>query len=50
MSDDQLDNDLRDRIKQVFDDYQDDTAEEGWLLLRENIRRRKKTRLSFGIV
>ena len=35
MSDDQLDDDLRDRIRQVFDNYEDDTAKEGWLLLRE---------------
>jgi hypothetical protein len=35
MSDDQLDNDLKNRIKQVFDNYEDDTAKEGWLLLRE---------------
>jgi hypothetical protein len=35
MSDDQLDDDLKKRIKQVFDNYEDDTANEGWLLLRE---------------
>lgn len=33
--DDQLDNDLRDRIREVFDNYEDTTADEGWLLLRE---------------
>ncbi len=47
MSDDQLDNDLRDRIKQVFDDYQDDTAEEGWLLLRKKYPEEKKDRAIF---
>jgi len=47
MSDDQLDNDLRDRIKQVFDDYHDDTAEEGWLLLREKYPEKKKDRAIF---
>jgi len=47
MSDDQLDNDLRDRIKQVFDDYQDDTAAEGWLLLREKYPEEKKDRAIF---
>lgn len=47
MSDDQLDNDLRDRIKQVFDDYQDDTAEEGWLLLREKYPEEKKDKAIF---
>ncbi|WP_183575543.1 hypothetical protein HDF18_16655 [Mucilaginibacter sp. X5P1] len=35
MSDDQLDDDLKKRIKQVFDNYEDNTADEGWLLLRE---------------
>jgi hypothetical protein len=35
MSDDQLNNDLKSRIKQVFDNYQDGTANEGWALLRE---------------
>jgi hypothetical protein len=44
MSDDQLDNDLRNRIKQVFDDYHDDTAEEGWLLLRKKYPEEKKDR------
>lgn len=47
MSDDQLDNDLRDRIKQVFDDYHDDTAKEGWLLLREKYPEKKKERAIF---
>jgi hypothetical protein len=47
MSDDQLDNDLRNRIKQVFDDYQDDTAGEGWLLLRKKYPEEKKDRAIF---
>jgi len=47
MSDDQLDNDLRNRIKQVFDDYHDDTAEEGWLLLRKKYPEEKKNRAIF---
>jgi len=47
MSDDQLDNDLRDRIKQVFDDYQDDTAAQGWLLLRKKYPEEKKDRAIF---
>jgi len=47
MSDDQLDNDLRDRIKQVFDDYHDDTAKEGWLLLREKYPEKKKDHAIF---
>lgn len=45
MSDDQLDKDLINRIKQVFDDYQDDTAEKGWLLLRKKYPEEKKNRV-----
>lgn len=33
--DDQLDNDLEKRIREVFDNYNDEHADEGWLLLRE---------------
>ncbi|MDO3642576.1 hypothetical protein [Mucilaginibacter sp. L3T2-6] len=33
--DDQLDNDLKNHIREVFDNYEDTTADEGWLLLRE---------------
>lgn len=32
--DDQLDNDLKNRIREVFDDYDDGHADEGWQLLR----------------
>jgi hypothetical protein len=35
MSDDQLDKEFKNRIKQVFDNYEDDTGAEGWTLLRE---------------
>jgi hypothetical protein len=45
MSDDQLDNDLRDRIKQVFDNYEDNTAKEGWLLLREKYPEKERPRI-----
>ncbi|HEY9002371.1 MAG TPA: hypothetical protein VIM89_13520 [Mucilaginibacter sp.] len=33
--DDPLDNDLKKRIREVFDDYDDGHADEGWQLLRE---------------
>jgi hypothetical protein len=33
--DDQLDNDLKNRIREVFDNFEDASADEGWLLLRE---------------
>lgn len=42
--DDQLDNDLRDRIREVFDNYEDTTADEGWLLLREKFPVQEKRR------
>ncbi|QEM11869.1 outer membrane beta-barrel protein [Mucilaginibacter rubeus] len=42
--DDQLDNDLRDRIREVFDNYEDTTADEGWLLLRERFPAQEKQR------
>jgi len=44
MSDDQLDNDLKNRISQVFDNYDDNTAEEGWLLLRERYPEQEDSR------
>ena len=33
--DDPLDNDLQKRIRELFDNYDDNTADEGWLRLRE---------------
>jgi hypothetical protein len=42
--DDQLDNDLRDRIREVFDNYEDTTADEGWLLLREKFPEQDRQR------
>jgi hypothetical protein len=42
--DDQLDNDLRDHIRQVFDNYEDNSADEGWLLLREKFPEKAKRR------
>src|SRR5258707_11798964 len=42
--DDQLDNDLKNRIRDVFDNYQDEHADEGWLLLREKYPEKAKRR------
>lgn len=45
MSDDQLDNEFRNRVKEVFDDYEDDTGAEGWMLLREKFPEKKSDRV-----
>ena len=42
--DDQLDNDLKNRIRDVFDNYEDEHADEGWLLLREKYPEKAKRR------
>jgi len=42
--DDQLDNDLRNRIREVFENYDDEHADEGWLLLREKYPEKTKRR------
>ena len=42
--DEQLDNDLKNQIREVFDNYEDTTADEGWLLLREKFPAQKKRR------
>lgn len=42
--DDQLDNDLSRRIKEVFDNYDDASANEGWLKLREKFPEEKRRR------
>ncbi|HVW98615.1 MAG TPA: hypothetical protein VHA56_21790 [Mucilaginibacter sp.] len=44
--DDQLDNDIKNRIKEVFDRYEDTTADEGWLLLREKYPQKAKQRVA----
>lgn len=42
----QLDNELRKRISEVFDNYEDTApAEEGWLLLRQKFPEQKKKRI-----
>ena len=40
--DDQLDNDLKNRIKEVFDNYEDTSADEGWLQLRKKYPEKAK--------
>jgi len=42
--DDQLDKDIKNRIREVFDNYDDPTADEGWLLLREKFPEEKAKR------
>ncbi|ASU35547.1 hypothetical protein [Mucilaginibacter xinganensis] len=42
--DDQLDNDLRDHIKEVFHNFEDPSANEGWLLLREKFPEQQSKR------
>ena len=42
--DDQLDNDLRNRIREVFDNFEDTSSDEGWLLLREKFPEKAKRR------
>ncbi|GAA4340901.1 hypothetical protein GCM10023149_52720 [Mucilaginibacter gynuensis] len=41
---DQLDDDLKRRISEVFDNYEDDSADEGWMLLREKFPEQSKHR------
>lgn len=42
--DDQLDNDLEKRIREVFDNYNDEHADQGWLLLREKFPEKARRR------
>jgi hypothetical protein len=42
--DDQLDNDLKKRISEVFENFDDTSADEGWLLLREKYPEKAKRR------
>jgi hypothetical protein len=42
--DDQFDNDLKKRIREVFDNFEDTDADEGWLLLREKYPEKEKRR------
>jgi len=47
--DDQLDDNLEKRIREVFDNYQDTSADEGWLLLREKFPEKAKRRPAFWL-
>jgi hypothetical protein len=42
--DEQFDKQLKDRIKEMFDDYEDTFADEGWLLLRKKFPGEQKRR------
>ncbi|MFB9845201.1 hypothetical protein [Mucilaginibacter ginsenosidivorans] len=44
--DDQLDNELKKRITEVFENYEDTSADEGWLKLREKFPEEKKRRVA----
>ncbi|WP_428330602.1 hypothetical protein [Mucilaginibacter sp.] len=47
--DDQLDNDLKNRIREVFDNFEDPTAaEDGWLQLREKFPEEQSKRRAFA--
>ncbi len=47
--DDQLDNDLKKRIAEVFENYEDTDADEGWLMLREKYPEKTKRRVAAWI-
>src|SRR5579863_898925 len=42
--DDQFDKDLKKRIREVFDNYEDTSADKGWMLLREKFPEKAKKR------
>jgi cytoskeletal protein RodZ len=44
MDEDKLHNELNNRIRGVFDNYEDTTADEGWALLRQKFPEEKKDR------
>jgi len=44
MSDEQLDNEFKNRIKEVFDNYEDHSAHAGWVLLREKYPEKQRDR------
>jgi hypothetical protein len=44
--DERWDNDLIKRIKEVFDNYEDTSADDGWLLLREKYPEKAKRRIA----
>src|SRR5471030_514501 len=42
--DDQLDNDLKNHIREVFENFEDTSADEGWSLLREKFPEKRRRR------
>jgi len=46
--DDQLDEELKNRIREVFDNIEEPSADEGWLLLREKFPERQANRPAFA--
>ncbi|HVS92502.1 MAG TPA: hypothetical protein VHE59_10735 [Mucilaginibacter sp.] len=44
--DDQLDDNLKKRIREVFDNFEDTSADEGWLRLREKYPEKQKRRIA----
>ncbi|MDP9079158.1 MAG: PorT family protein [Bacteroidota bacterium] len=44
---DELDDQLKNRIKEVFDNFEDTSADEGWLLLREKFPEKRDRRGAF---
>src|ERR1035437_6481504 len=46
--DDQLDEELKNRIREVFDNVEDPSADEGWLLLREKFPGEQSNRRAFA--
>lgn len=44
---DELDDQLKNRIKEVFDNFEDPSADEGWLLLREKFPEKRDRRGAF---
>jgi hypothetical protein len=48
MMDDQLDDDLKNRIKEVFENFDDTSADEGWLQLRKKFPEEQSNRRVFA--
>jgi hypothetical protein len=46
--DDQLDNDLKKRIREVFQNFEDTSADEGWLELRKKFPEEERNRRAFA--
>ena len=46
--DDQLDNDLKKRIREVFENFGDTSADDGWLKLRKKFPEEERNRRAFA--